>query len=89
MTQQQKMDPRISFGERLRELRQQLGISQEALAARAGLDRTYISGCERGQRNVSLLNIHKISAALEASPSELLLMPNTPALGSHRQSNSS
>jgi DNA-binding XRE family transcriptional regulator len=45
------------FGKRLRERRIALGLSQEAFAHAAGLDRTYISGIERGKRNVSLRNI--------------------------------
>ncbi len=59
------------FGERLRMCRKKLGISQEELADSCGLDRTYIGGVERGERNVSLLNIHKIALALRLSLSEL------------------
>jgi transcriptional regulator with XRE-family HTH domain len=51
--------------------RKKLGISQEELADSCGLDRTYIGGVERGERNVSLLNIHKIALALRLSLSEL------------------
>jgi transcriptional regulator with XRE-family HTH domain len=61
-----------AFGARLRELRLARGISQEALADEAGLDRTYVSGCERGRRNVSLKNIHKLAAALHVKPADLL-----------------
>ncbi|WP_276355690.1 helix-turn-helix domain-containing protein [Cohnella caldifontis] len=61
------MDIRAEFGKRVRELRARSGISQEWLAERAGLDRTYISGVERGERNISLLNIDKIAAALNVS----------------------
>jgi transcriptional regulator with XRE-family HTH domain len=60
------------FGQRLRELRQLRGLSQEELAAEAGLDRTYISSCERGKRNVSLENIYRLAAALDVEPHELL-----------------
>lgn len=60
------------FGQRLRQLRRARDLSQEALAERAGLDRTYVSGCERGRRNVSLLNILKLAEALKADPTELL-----------------
>ena len=52
------------FGERVRELRKSKGLSQEALALTCDLDRTYIGGVERGERNISLLNIHKIADAL-------------------------
>jgi transcriptional regulator with XRE-family HTH domain len=59
------------FGSRLRKLRKQKGVSQEGLALACGLDRSYIGGVERGERNVSLLNIHRIATALGISPSEL------------------
>lgn len=60
------------FGERVRVLRQARGLSQEALALVAGLDRTYIGGVERGERNISLLNIQKIAQALGVSSADLL-----------------
>jgi len=60
------------FGERVRALRQKRGFSQESLALASGLDRTYVGGVERGERNISLLNIQKIAQALEVSPAELL-----------------
>ncbi|MBD2126056.1 helix-turn-helix domain-containing protein [Microcoleus sp. ZQ-A2] len=60
------------FGERVRVLRQARGISQEALALAAGLDRTYVGGVERGERNISLINIQKIAQALDVSPGDLL-----------------
>ncbi|MGA2319487.1 MAG: helix-turn-helix transcriptional regulator [Solirubrobacteraceae bacterium] len=65
-------DPRARFGERLRSLRATKGISQEELAASSGLNRTYVGSVERGERNVSLLNIHKLAAALGVAPSTLL-----------------
>lgn len=52
------------FGGRVRELRKQNGLSQESLALTCHLDRTYIGGVERGERNISLLNIYKIADAL-------------------------
>ena len=59
------------FGERVRELRKSKNLSQESLALVCGLDRTYIGGVERGERNISLLNIHKIAIALNVHPKEL------------------
>lgn len=59
-----------TFGARLRELRTAAGLSQEGLADACGLDRTYIGGVERGERNISLLNIHRIATALAISPRE-------------------
>ncbi len=53
-----------AFGERVREIRKHRGWSQEELSHRVGLDRSYIGGVERGERNVSLKNIHAIAAAL-------------------------
>ncbi len=60
------------FGETLREIRIKKGLSQESLAEKASLDRTYISSCERGKRNISLINICVIARALEINPSILL-----------------
>lgn len=60
------------FGEKLKETRTQKGLSQEKLAFKSGLHRTYISDIERGARNVSLVNIEKIAKALGISNSELL-----------------
>ena len=70
MRQNFNKDPKIAFGENLRKIRLAKGISQEELAYRAGLDRTYISGCERGLRNISLENICKLATALEISPKD-------------------
>jgi transcriptional regulator with XRE-family HTH domain len=68
-------DPRVLFGRRLRELRQLRGLSQEELADLAGLDRTYISGIERGLRNVGLLNAFRLAGALEVEAPTLLERP--------------
>jgi transcriptional regulator with XRE-family HTH domain len=65
------MDILKDFGKRVRERRTALGVSQEAFAAKCNLDRTYISGIERGKRNVSLRNIEVIAKALDTSISEL------------------
>jgi transcriptional regulator with XRE-family HTH domain len=61
-----------ALGEAIRELRGSAGIpSQEDLADRAGLHRTYVGGIERGERNVSFGNLLKLAGALEVRPSEL------------------
>ena len=57
-------------GRRIKELRYVLGISQEELAARADVHRSYIASLEVGKRNVSIVNLEKISKALEASLSD-------------------
>ena len=59
------------FGERVRELRVAKGLSQEELAFKAGVHRTYLGGIERGERNPSLKNITTIAKALDISLSEL------------------
>lgn len=64
--------PLTVFGLKLREKRLSLGISQEELASRAGLDRTYVSGCERGKRNPSLKTMFRLATALEIDLKELL-----------------
>jgi transcriptional regulator with XRE-family HTH domain len=61
----------VRFGERVRRKRMGLSLSQEAFAAKCQLDRTYISGIERGLRNVSLKNIERIAVALGESISSL------------------
>jgi transcriptional regulator with XRE-family HTH domain len=65
-------DIRIRFGMAVRQKRHKLGVSQEAFADLCGLDRTYIGGIERGERNVALVNIEKIAKALKLSLSELM-----------------
>lgn len=58
-------DVLAAFGDRVRSIRFERGLTQEQLAFRAGLDRSYVGGVERGQRNVSLINIHRIAEALD------------------------
>jgi transcriptional regulator with XRE-family HTH domain len=57
----------IKFGNRVRDERTKLGISQEELAARAGLHRTYIGMIERAEKNITLENIQKVCKALGLS----------------------
>ena len=59
------------FGANLKEIRLRKGLSQEKLAFSVELDRSYISDIERGKRNVSLINILKLSKALSIHPKEL------------------
>lgn len=60
-----------TFGQAVRAIRNRRGLSQESLALQCGLDRTYISGIERGTRNPSLTNILKLAATLDIRPEEL------------------
>lgn len=60
-----------AFGAHLREMRQKLGLSQEEVAHRAGVHVTYLSGIERGKRNPSLKNIHKVAGALGVGVGDL------------------
>jgi transcriptional regulator with XRE-family HTH domain len=65
----------VRFGKRLKDVREEVGISQEKLAEEANLHRTYVSSVERGKRNISLVNIERLAAALGVSMGEL--MPDT------------
>ena len=60
------------FGERVRELRTAVEYSQEAFAEACGLDRTYMGGIERGERNLGLCNIERIAEALDITIAELM-----------------
>jgi transcriptional regulator with XRE-family HTH domain len=66
-----KRDILKRFGERVRELRLETGLSQEKFAAKCGLDRTYVGSVERGERNIALRNIEKIATALGISIAQL------------------
>jgi len=69
---QDQREIRERFGAKLREARSRKGISQEVLAELAGIDRTYVSSCERGRRNVGLENIVRLARSLGCPPSVLL-----------------
>lgn len=74
------LSPKTIFAFNVKQLRIAAGLSQEALADRAELHRTYISSIERAERNVSLENIFRIATALEVDPRQLLA-PETKARG--------
>lgn len=61
------MDIKQKIGKRIKELRALKGFSQEELAARADIDRTYVNSVENGKRNISIINIEKVAAGLEVS----------------------
>jgi transcriptional regulator with XRE-family HTH domain len=61
----------IALGTRLRALRREQGLSQEELAHEAGMDRSYVGAVERGTRNVSLVNLDRLSRALGMTLSQL------------------
>ena len=67
----EQLTAQIAFGSKVRSIRKTLGISQESLADLSGLDRSYIGGVERGERNISLGNIDKIAQALDLSIKDL------------------
>ena len=62
----------VKFGDRVREIRKVKGLSQEELAHKANLHRTYIGMIERGEKNITLVNIEKMSQALEIEIEDLL-----------------
>lgn len=61
-----------AFGQAVRASRLEMGLSQEALADEAGIDRSYMGGIERGEHNLALINIRKIASALNQTVSELM-----------------
>ena len=69
------MDIKENFGKRLRELRNEKGISQEQFSFECELDRTYIASIEKGKRNVSIVNIEKIANAFEMPVSDYFNSP--------------
>ena len=74
-------DPLNRFGRHLAALRRAKGVSQERLALESGLARSYLSGIERGLRNVSLVNICVLAGALQLPPARLLEFSTAPDPG--------
>ena len=66
------MNPRVVFGRNMRRIRKARGHSQEKLGELSGLHRTYVGAIERGEQNVSLLNIVQIATALRVPVSDLV-----------------
>jgi transcriptional regulator with XRE-family HTH domain len=62
----------VAFGEKVRELRKEKGLSQEELSYKADLHRTYIGMIERAEKNITLTNIEKIATALDVDIKKLL-----------------
>lgn len=69
----EKNNYQVRFGSAVRKLRNKKNLTQEELASLCDLDRTYIGSVERGERNVSLINIHKIASALNIEVKEFFL----------------
>jgi transcriptional regulator with XRE-family HTH domain len=67
---------KVNVGLRIRELRNQIGISQEALANKAEIDRTYVTDVENGRRNISIENLEKLVNALEIQFKDFFDVPN-------------
>lgn len=74
-------DPLQLFGERLRMLRKERGLSQESLALESQLARSYVGGIERGQRNLALTNICVLAETLGIAPKEMLDFPQDAVQG--------
>jgi transcriptional regulator with XRE-family HTH domain len=63
----------LAFGRAIKQTRGECSMSQEELAHRAGIDRSYMSSIERGEQNVGLMSMHRVAEALGISLSELVL----------------
>ena len=70
------MSIKVKVGQRIKELRNQIGISQEALANKAEIDRTYVTDVENGRRNISIENSEKLVNALQVEFKEFFDSPN-------------
>ena len=64
-------DVKVKFGKRIRELRKQIGLSQESFALKIDMDRTYYASVELGRRNISIENIKKIANGFNLTIEEL------------------
>jgi transcriptional regulator with XRE-family HTH domain len=71
MKKRSRSDIRERFGFAIKARREELGVTQEELADRSGINRTYLSDVERGYRNICLLNIERVASALSVPLSEL------------------
>ena len=67
------MDIKLKIGYRIKELRKELGLSQEKLAYKAEVDRTYVTDVENGRRNVSIEILEKLTTALDISFSDFFI----------------
>ena len=72
MERRQRAEILQRFGAEVKRVRQRLGLSQEKLAFLSGLDRTYVGGVERGERNLGLVNVVRIAEALRVQPAALV-----------------
>lgn len=63
---------KLAFGTAIRELRAKAGHSQEQLASKAGLNRTYVGDVERGERNIAIVNMQKLAKALGVRLSDVV-----------------
>lgn len=72
----------VAFGQRVREIRKSRGLSQEGMAALAGVDRSYMGHIERGEKNITLTKIYQISDALGIEVADLFPRPGTASLPS-------
>jgi transcriptional regulator with XRE-family HTH domain len=72
------MDIREVFARNLRKLRQEKGLSQEALADEAGIDRTYVSALERAVYSASITTVAKLAEVFDVEPAVLLQLPGKP-----------
>ncbi len=64
----------VRLGAAIRQRRKEIGLSQETLAVDAGLDRSYMGGVERGEHNLSVMNLQRIAIALQTKMSSLLVV---------------